>query len=795
MKLSLEWLGQYVDLADIDPKALALELTMKTAEVEEVTPVERCLDGVVVARVHEFSPVAGSDKLSLVTVDLGGAKVQTVCGAPNLRAGMLSAYAPLGCELAGGFKVKRATLAGVESFGVLCSAKELGLGELHEGVLEVPPSVPVGSRLDQLIAPRDWIIEIDNKSLTHRPDLWGHYGFARELAAIYGRPLKPLGLEDLSQYDHLPAYPLAVDDLALCPGYCCLELDSLRPEPAPLAIQARLHSVGMRAINILVDLTNYIMLEIGQPMHAFDAEQMGAVRVAVFGGEGEFTTLDGAARKMRPEDLMIWNATEPVGLAGVMGGLHSEVTEGTSRLMLESANFQPMTIRRTAVRLGLRTDASQRFEKDLPRALMPQGIARFLDLARQAGQSPLIRSRLTHVGSLGDEQRLIRLPVDYVSRYMGQPVGEEQVRATLAAIGFVSRKEGDDLVVTVPPHRSSRDISLPQDLVEEVSRFYGYDNIVPVLPAVAVTEYDFNEELRTEHKLRRLLSQGQGFVEVHNYSWYDDRWLAKLGQDPGQTLLLANPVAPYKSRMRTTLVPNLLELVPQNYGQRDELRLYEVGHVYHPDAEHGRREVGHLGAVWFRAGGQADLEPLFRELKGVVEDVAVLLNLGAGFAFIPATETRSTWEQAGCYLDVALGGQKVGGLGYLSGPALGAFKSNALICWLELDLSLLPALAYPDLKMTMPPSFPGSWLDFSILWPAAQGFAALETLLDGFGDELVQGREFVAAYGGKGLEPGQKSYTFRYRIGLNDRTLTREDIEAFRDRFMAFLGGKGLGIR
>jgi phenylalanyl-tRNA synthetase beta subunit len=195
-----------------------------------------------------------------------------------------------------------------------------------------------------------------------------------------------------------------------------------------------------------------------------------------------------------------------------------------------------------------------------------------------------------------------------------------------------------------------------------------------------------------------------------------------------------------------------------------------------------------------RAGGQAELEPLFRELKGLGEDVAVLLNLDR-FDFTPAAETRSAWEQAGCHLAISHRGQKVGGLGYLSGPALGAFKSNALICWLELDLSRLPARAYPDLKMTMPPSFPGSWLDFSILWPAQRGFAALEAILDDFGDELVQGREFVAAYGGKGLEPGQKSYTFRYRIGLGDRTLTREDIEAFRARFLAFLGGRGLGIR
>ncbi|MFH1058634.1 MAG: phenylalanine--tRNA ligase subunit beta [Pseudomonadota bacterium] len=794
MKISLEWLGQYVDLADIDPKIIADQLTMKTAEVEGVIHTRRHLAGVITGRVKEFTPVPGSDKLSLVTVDLGDEQVQSVCGAPNLRVGMLSAYAPVGCVLAGGMRVERASLAGQQSDGVLCSAKELGLGELHEGVMDLPESVGLGTPLSLLLQDQDWIIEIDNKSLTHRPDLWGHYGFARELAAAFNRPLRPLPLEDLGRYADLPAYPLQVDDFNLCPGYCCLELASLQPAPAPIAIQARLHSVGMRAINLLVDLTNYIMLEIGQPMHAFDADDMGAVRVAVFGGEGEFTTLDGSTRKMRPDDLMIWNQERPVGLAGVMGGQFSEVSEKTTRLVLEAANFQPMGTRRTAVRLGLRTDASQRFEKDLPRAFMVQGIARFLQLVHDAGQEPQVRSRLTHAGSLGDEERIIEMPLDYVARYMGEPVGPAQAMAFLTAIGFGCRQEADRLVVQVPPHRSSRDISLPQDLVEEVARFYGYDNIVPVLPAVAITEYGFDDGLRAEHKLRRFLAQGKGFVEVHNYSWYEDRWLAKIGHEPGETLLLANPVAPYKARLRTTLIPNLLELIPQNYAQREDLRLFEVGHVYFPQGEGHRREITHLGAVTFRAGSTTNLEPLFLDLKGAVEEIGLLLGCG-GLGFAIAEDNPAIWAQPGCHLRVLCGGQEVGKLGYLAGPILEAFKRNAQIAWLELDLSALPLKTYPELTMAMPSSFPGSWLDFSILWPAAQGYAALESVLDGFGDELVQGRSFLAAYAGQGLAKGQKSYTFRYWIGLSERTLTKEDIEAFRQRFMDFLAAKGLSIR
>jgi phenylalanyl-tRNA synthetase beta chain len=794
MKISLEWLGQYVDLSGIEPQVIAQELTMKTAEVEELLCVERSLEGVLVGQVLEMQPVAGSDKLTLVKVDLGGRQVQSVCGAPNLRLGMKSPFAPVGVCLAGGQLVERASLAGHDSQGVLCSAKELGLGEFHEVVMDLPADTPTGARLADLVPAQDYLIDIDNKSLTHRPDLWGHYGFARELAAIFGRPLQPLGLADLETYQDLPAFPLSVEDFELCPGYCCLAMDSLASAPSPLAMQWRLHTVGLRAINLLVDLTNYIMLEISQPMHAFDADHLAAVRVAVFGQDGEFITLDGSPRKMLASDLMIWNEKEPVALAGVMGGLHSEVTPATTRLLLESANFQPMTIRRTAVRLGLRTDASQRFEKDLPPAFMPLGIARFLHLVRQAGQDPAVLSRLTHAGTLGQDKRTISMPLGFVPAYMGENLPQERVESILQAIGFNTRMQGQDMVVEVPTHRSARDVSVPQDIVEEVARFFGYDNIDHRLPAVEITHYAFNDLLRAEHKLRRLLAQAQNYVEVHNYSWYDDRWLAKLGQDPGETLTLANPVAPYKSRMRTTLMPNLLELIPQNYAQHDELRLFEVGHVYKPHGKKGRLETESLGAVSFRAGGAAELESLFLEMKGLLADVALLLGCGH-LDLRPGNESPSVWAQTGCYLEIWQGQNLVGGLGYLAGSALNAFKRNAQVAWLELDLSALPLLSYPELQLKMPPVYPGSWLDFTILWPAAQGYAALEQVLDGFGDPLLQSKEFVAAYAGQGLEPGMKSYTFRLWIGLIDRTLTREDIDGFKESFLAFLAQHSLAIR
>ncbi len=598
---------------------------------------------------------------------------------------------------------------------------------------------------------------------------------------------------DLKNFDALPAFPVTVDDYSLCPGYCCLLMQGISPAPAPLMMQWRLHMIGLRAINLLVDLTNYLMYEVGQPMHAFDGDFLKSVRVAPLGADGEFVTLDGQARKMLAEDLMIWNEREPVALAGVMGGLRSEVTPQTTSLLLESANFQPARIRRTAVRLGLRTDASQRFEKDLPPAFMPLALARFLRLASDAGQEPRVQSRFSHAGNLGLEPRPLTIPADYVQRYMGVPVSQELTSSILRAIGFGCRQEGEALRVEVPSHRSVRDISVPQDIVEEVARFYGYDNMAVRLPEVAITEYGFNEPLRAEHKLRRLLSQAHGYNELHTYSWYDDRWMAKLNQDPGETLTLANAIAPYKSSMRKTLIPNLLEALTQNYAQRDSIRIYEVGRVYQP-VEQGCHETTRLGAVSFVAGGQDQLEPLFLGLKGVLEDAATLLGCGE-LELKPGQGQVAAWAQPGAFMEIWQGGKQLGMLGYLSGPVLAAFKRNAQVAWLELELDELPLLAFPQVETKPAPTYPGSWLDFSLLWPAAKGYAALEAELDNFSDEMLQARQFVASYAGRGLEKGMKSISFRLMLGLSERTLTKEDIDGFKERFLAFLASRGIQIR
>ncbi|MDR0522108.1 MAG: phenylalanine--tRNA ligase subunit beta [Planctomycetaceae bacterium] len=449
MDISLDWISDYVDLAGLDVNTITNRLTLATAEVEDTKTIRRSVKGVVIGEVKTAEKL--TDKLTFCQVDCGTKIYTTVCGAPNVRAGIKVPFAPAGTLLAGGKKIENSELAGRQSQGILCSAAELGMSDWHEIVLECPGSIKTGSPLEQFIPETDTLIEIDNKSLTHRPDLWGHYGFAREFAAVFGRELKPLPQTDLSQYDHLPAYPLKNEDRENCPCYGCIEFQTRGTVPSPLFMQRRLHALGLRSYNLLVDVTNYVNWEIAQPTHAFDADKLGGILVKTMGREAEFLTLDGQLRKVLPEDLFIWGGTaclsggnvtpsaggsRPVALAGIMGGLETEVTAGTVRILLESANFKAARIRRTSGRLDLKTDASQRYEKSQPPSNVKVGAARILKLIEEAGADLKVLSRFTMDGDLQDEMRYIEFPAGRLTQLAGIDLPQEKVRQILESLGF-----------------------------------------------------------------------------------------------------------------------------------------------------------------------------------------------------------------------------------------------------------------------------------------------------------------------------------------------------------------------
>ncbi|MDR1963686.1 MAG: phenylalanine--tRNA ligase subunit beta [Planctomycetaceae bacterium] len=829
MFISLDWISDYVDLKGLDVKDIVNRITLATAEVEGIKEIRRVVRGVVIGEVKSVEKL--TDKLTFCQIDCGEKTYSTVCGAPNVRVGLKVPFAPAGTVLAGNIKIEKSNFfdkfgeSGKPSEGILCSAAELGMSGWHEIVLECPDNIETGTPLAKFVPETDTLIEIDNKSLTHRPDLWGHYGFAREFAAVFHRELKPLAQLDLTAFDHLPAYPLKNEDYENCPCYGCIEFYCADFQgggtiPSPLFMQRRLHALGMRSYNLLVDVTNYVNWEIGQPTHAFDADKLGGIRVAVMGRNEKFATLDGQTRNLLPEDLLIWGSRpggddRPVALAGIMGGLETEVTESTTKLLLESANFKASRIRRTSGRLDLKTDASQRYEKSQPPSNVKVGIARILKLIKDSGANLNILSRLTIDGDLQDEVRTMTIPAGRLEQLAGISLPPKQILDILHSLGFDANyqdknQNGDNqsLVVGVPAFRSKKDISIPEDIVEEVLRIFGFDNIPPVMPSQPIKPLFIEKPLKMEHKMRRLLAAGHRFLEVHHYVWFHDNWLKTLGFEPGETLVLRNPTSPETTRLRTTLIPNLLALVPKNRPFRDSFRLFEIGRTFFSVGKNKAcNEKHNLAGIAFQRSGL--LEDFYLSVKSAVEDVLAVCGI-RNIRFVDGVSqdieipVTGSWHIPGCWVAVQSGNKILGSMGVLDKELMNKIcPEGGQVVWFELELDKIfgeifgtkTGTLYPEIQFEEPPRYPLSWQDFSLVWSIDEGFDKLESLLDQFKNPLVVRREMLVSYRGKGLEKGNASYSFRFWIGAPDHTLSGEEIESFHQQFLTFIKEKNVALR
>ncbi len=794
MMISLDWLSDFVDLAGLDPEEIAERLTVHTAEVEGWERLERTGPGVVVGRIEAVERLpSDSAAVVLATVDVGARRVETVCGAPNAFRGATVAVALPGTRLSGGAVVTEAEVHGKRSTAVLCSPAELGWSSAHEGLLLLPDGLAPGTPLETLVPPQDVLIEIDNKSLTHRPDLWGHYGFARELSAIFGRPLRPYETVELNRFDHLPPVDVRIDDPEDCPYYAAMRIEAEGNPPSPPRMQSRLHAIGSRSRNLLVDVTNYVQFELGQPTHAFDGDKVRSIRVARSGVAQEMRTLDGKPWPILPEDLLIHEGKRPIAIAGIMGGLESEVSPGTRVLLLESANFRAARIRQTSVRLGLRTDASLRFEKKLPPIYARSAIGRILTLFAQAGYKHRPVSRLSSAGDLRDRHRRIHLPAGDITRRAGTEIPDDTAAAILTAIGFECRRAPDGgLDVSVPPFRGEFDIAIPEDLAEEVMRLYGYDRIPPQLPPAPVRSTPPHLESLNHHRARRVLAQGHGFVEVQSYCWFADEWLREIGYEPPRpTLNIRNPLAVDRRRLRETLLPNLLAFVLQNRRVADRFRLFELGPVFWRDASGGKQEAPQLAGVAVDQTSGVAPEAEFRGVRAAIEDLATAAGLPP-LTFRRGAAAGAPWRGTSATLDILREDRLVGAMGLLPSVLRRKVLDAGHAVWFWLEIDALAGPLFPASRYQPPPVFPGSWQDFTFVWKTAAGYQDLTAVLSGYHHPALTGVEFVTVYTPKGQETSR--YTFRFHLGWPDRTISTEDIQSFREGFLAYAGRQGLTI-
>jgi len=742
---------------------------------------------------------------------------------PGLKVGDLVAYAPPGA-MVGGYTIGTTDAAGRPAEGMIVAWGSLGFVEIGAHAIFLPGKHPVdgpspqpsplkgegafepGQPIDPALF-NDWVIEIDNKSITHRPDCWGHYGIAREVAAMLDLPLKPYDVTDLKQLasDKLPKVPIEIDDAKKCPRYTALVMKGLRAQPSPLWMQVRLAMCGQRPIDLSVDLTNYIMLELGQPMHAFDAAKLTNIQVATAAGGEKFTTLDGVSRTMPSGTLMIQCDRKSVAIAGVMGGAATEVSVKSETVLLESANFDAATIRRAATAMGHRTEASARFEKSLDPANTVLGIARFHKLAKAELPGLTLASTLSDCYPSPKQPQSIEIDCGFASRFIGKAVAPDEIVKILSKLEFACedvRTSGAEdgpahkLRVTPPSYRATKDIAIEADVIEEVARFIGYNNIEPMLPTLTSRYFEPSADLAIEERALDYLCVGGDFVEVHDYIWYDDDWLRTIGYEPGECITLRNPAAENCARLRKSLMPGLIAIAERNRHHLARFQLAEIGSVFATGVkEVEKSQHRSMGLLVAQSGAKAEQE-VWNRLRSAVDGWACQV-LESG---VECIETASTlpWEDADRTAELSIQGRLLGRMTLL--PLICKQKiDERLRAWsialAELNLTAAALLLGRHEKLPPLPKHPQVELDFSVLVDAAKRYRSIAGQLAGFKHPLLARLEYVGAYEGGSIPAGQRSLTIRCRLGHEEHTLSEQEIREFQDAFRAFLVSCGLELR
>lgn len=868
MKLSLSWLSDYVDLQDVPAADLARRLTLAVCEVDGFESVYEHLNAVIVARVEAVERHPDADRLSICKVNAGKMTLQIVCGATNVRAGMYAPLAPVGAKVPGkdgaGLEIKASKIRGQDSAGMLCSAVELGLEKITgevDGLLDLeafiqstpadgaPLALKPGTPLAKLFPLVDVIFDIDNKSITHRPDLWCHAGFAREIAAIYSKKLKydPLAK---SKYAAAPASAakkktaaskkaaansiragsfgasdLTAKKIYIAPGaakaYYALPVAGVQVKPAPLWMQARLLNIGQRPINNIVDATNYAMFELGQPNHAFDAASLkhDSIYVALTGKAAplkEFRTLDGETRLLPEETIVIFDGKpgvgSPVALGGIMGGENSGVSATTASLVLESATFPRERIRRTIAAIGLRTDSAQRFEKGQDPAKAEATLYRLCELLAYSCPE-LTRGPLCGAMPEKPRRNQIKVSLEFLQKRLGFAVSAKQATDTLQRLHFAVKTAGSprapQFAITAPTWRSQYDITRPEDIVEELGRVHGYDHIAPVAPLAPVEAAPPNRERELERLFKRIAASAGGFTETYNYSFAsaDDNLL--FGR---KGVALKNPVFTDRPELRIALLPGLLRQAASNQDRFTDVKLFEFGRIYLKDARDRLksdlpREEKRFSFVWAPEALDAHATPpdeqaLFArwlEFRAFLEALLADCGAPAELRRVERPQDAAPYLHPGAAIEFcSVEGAHLGYAGILHPMFQERYdlRRRALVA----DFAF-PAIlqAYETTRLAAnyaPPSiYPDSTFELSLLLDEADGTEKPIEIIRAMQPAELRSVRLLTLYRGQPLPAGKKSASYELRAGRVDRTLSGDELQELLNAVVAELAKAGFPLR
>ena len=788
MLLSMNWIEDFVDLSGLDKVDLIHRFSLSTAEVEnEIFFKGSDISGIVVAEIKSVEPHPESKKLHLLKVDAGdGELTDVVCGAPNVRVGMKTAFAKLGAKI-GDITIAPRKLAGYTSNGMCCGESEIGLSDDNSGIMEITDDIPCGTDIKTVYDVDDIIFEVDNKSLTNRPDLWGHYGIAREFAALAGRPLKALETDDLTVYDGLPSVDLKVED-HFCKRYSSIKVENISRTVSPVNIRIRLFYCGMRAINFLADLTNYLMLEMGQPMHAFDARMVQKIRVKRFAEPFKFTTLDGTERNIDENTLMICNGDTPVAIAGIMGGLDSEIREDTATLALESANFDAACIRKSTVRLSHRTDASMRYEKSLDPEMTVPAIGRFLCLLKKYDSGVKVVSSLTDEYVEKFPPVTLEFDQAFVDRYTGIDIDGETIVNTLNGLGFRAVRNGDDFTVDVPSWRVTKDVTMKADIIEEITRIYGYDNfevntaLSPLYPIRA-------EIVKTdEEKIKDLLVKRFSLHELHSYVWaYNDEQKA-LGIPVEENIRLANATNPNIETLRNSMIPTQLCQVRTNIGYANKFGIFEIGRVVNGVDENNLCIENKMLGITLYSKGIHIKESYFR-LRDIL--AAIALDVKHSNLEFVKSEPEKSYIHPVNYNRVVLDGVDIGYIGMTHPTVSKNIDKKGNVVFAEIDINKFSSVPAKAIEYVEPSRYPSMEYDLSLDIPQGVMFSDLRASWKDAGTELLRNVSVIDTYDTDDVH----RITVRFEFGSNERTLSSNEVQEIVDRITENLAKTGVTIK
>ncbi len=792
MKVSLSWLKDYIDV-DLPPARISDELTMAGLEVDSVEQRYDYLDNVVVARVEEVQPHPNADKLTVCKVNTGNDQLcQIVCGAPNVRQGMLVPCALPGAVLPGELKIKKGKLRGQVSEGMLCSAAELRLATDASGIMDMEGDFSVGMPLEQALSLSDTVFEVD---LTpNRPDCLSVIGVAREVGA-FTKPRQRVKLPDFN----LPADRIgstSIHDVAtveildpdLCPRYAAGLLFDVKIGPSPFWLQEKLESVGMTPINNVVDVTNFVMMETGQPLHAFDFDEVAGSKIIVrrAGNDIDFKTLDSKDHKLEPDMLMICDGERPVALAGVMGGENSEISDKTERVLVESAYFNPVSIRRTAKITGIATDASHRFE----RGVDPQGTVNALNravaLIAQICDATIARDIIDEHPQKSDPT-VIDLSTSALNIRLGTDLNIDEIRQFLESVEFGATITGaDTLQVTVPSFRV--DVSRPEDLSEEVARLWGYNNIQTSYPLMPAQGRPLSPRISLRKKVRRIMT-GFSFTEAINYNFINEDFCDQLNLNESderrrvETIL--NPISEKMSVLRSTLIPGLLETMRKNVSQQeDTLRMFEIGKAFlatqkgslpvENEMVAGLMTGNRTKQAWYAKRSAID----FYDLKGVVEGLLTALKIGA-ITFERIAAQAHPYLNRGVAALVLSDTTPIGVIGKVDAQVVKNFGLKQDAYLFEFDLSKIESLLPESISASPLPRFPAVSRDITIIVDRQMAAGRILDRLDQMVEKelLMESVGLFDVFEGEPVPAGKKSMSFRVVYRAENKTLKDKNVQ------------------